>query len=64
MNMAFLSQQFSRLRFKVIGSLLVVLSISMTTALFGMWTYQQDKLLSMHHQKAMRTGLTIVAGLK
>jgi diguanylate cyclase (GGDEF)-like protein len=36
----------------------------MTTALFGMWTYQQDKLLSMHHQKAMRTGLTIVAGLK
>jgi len=62
--MAFLSQQFSRLRFKIIGSLLLVLSISMTTALFGMWTYQQDKLLSMHHQKAMRTGLTIVAGLK
>jgi diguanylate cyclase (GGDEF)-like protein len=36
----------------------------MATALFGMWTYRQDKLLDMHHQKSMRTGLTIVAGLK
>lgn len=36
----------------------------MATALFGMWTYKQDKLLDMHHQKSMRTGLTIVAGMK
>jgi len=62
--MAFLAHQFSRLRFKIIGSLFVILSLSMATALLGMWAYQQDRLLSMHHQKAMRTGLTIVAGLK
>jgi diguanylate cyclase (GGDEF)-like protein len=36
----------------------------MATALFGMWRYQQDKLLDMHRQKSMRTGHTIVAGLK
>jgi diguanylate cyclase (GGDEF)-like protein len=62
--MASFTHQFSRLRFKIIGSLLVVLSLSMGTALFGMWSYQRGKLLATHHQKAIRTGRTIVAGLK
>jgi diguanylate cyclase (GGDEF)-like protein len=55
--------RFSGLRFKIIGSLALVLSLSMGAALFGVWTYQRDRLLAVHHEKAKRTGQVIVAGL-
>lgn len=58
-----MTDHMSSLRVKILGSLFLVLAASMGIALFGMWTYQRDKLIEMNHQKAMQAGLTMKAGL-
>jgi diguanylate cyclase (GGDEF)-like protein len=52
------------LRTKIIGILFLILSITMSVGLYGLWSYQRGKLLDMRRQKALQTGRTIEAGLR
>ncbi|MBU0483185.1 MAG: diguanylate cyclase [Proteobacteria bacterium] len=58
------SEKLSSLRFKILGSLFPVFFVLMSVALYGMWTYQRDKLIEMTHKKSMQAGFTIEAGLR
>lgn len=52
------------LRTKIIGILFLILSITMSVGLCGLWSYQRGKLLEMSRQKALQSGRTIEAGLR
>lgn len=52
------------LRTKIIGILFLILSITMSVGLYGLWSYQRGKLLDMSRQKALQAGRTIEAGLR
>lgn len=56
-------QQLS-LRNRILGSLFLVFLLTLAGALFGMWTYQQDRLVSMTSRRAMQAGFTVEAGLR
>jgi len=56
-------QHFS-LRWRILGSLFLVFLLTLGGALFGLWTYQQDKLVTMTSRRAMQAGFTVEAGLR
>ncbi|MEW6220883.1 MAG: diguanylate cyclase [Thermodesulfobacteriota bacterium] len=51
------------LRAKILVSLFLVFSLSISSVLFGMWIYQRERLLAMTKDKATQAGLTIRASL-
>lgn len=51
------------IRVKILGSLFLVFSISMGTALFGMWKYQQQEYIKDTHRKAVLTGRAVESSL-
>ena len=61
--MGFSLQQIS-LRNRILGSLFLVFLLTLGGALFGMWTYQQERLVSMTSRRAMQAGFTVEAGLR
>jgi diguanylate cyclase (GGDEF)-like protein len=52
------------IRFKLLGSLLLVLAMSIGIALYGIWTYERDQFVDIAHQEAMRAGRTIEKALR
>ncbi len=52
------------MRRRILGSLFLVFLVTLTGALFGLWTYQQDKLVTMTSRRAMQAGFTVEAGLR
>ncbi|MFZ5758446.1 MAG: diguanylate cyclase [Thermodesulfobacteriota bacterium] len=51
------------LKCKVLGGIFVVFFLTIGLVLYGVLTYQRDKLVRMNSQYAMQTGQLIVAGL-
>jgi hypothetical protein len=42
------------IRFKFMSSILLVLSLSIGTVLFGIWMYERNELIRMAHNEAMQ----------
>ncbi len=59
-----ISIQHLSLRQRILGSLFLVFTLTLAGALFGLWTYQQDKLVTMTSRRAMQAGFTVEAGLR
>lgn len=52
------------IRFKFMASILLVLSLSISTVLFGIWMYERDELIRMAHNEAMQASQTIEKSLR
>lgn len=52
------------LRFRILASMFLVFALSLTLALFCMWSAQRNKMVAMAQEEAMQVGLTIKAGLR
>lgn len=52
------------LRTKILGILFVVLALFIGAVLYGVWHYQQDKMVSIHRRNAQEIGLTVEASLR
>jgi diguanylate cyclase (GGDEF)-like protein len=52
------------IRFKFMAALLVVLSLSIGTVLFGIWRYERTQLVHMAHNEALQAGRTIEKALR
>ncbi|MDH5525388.1 MAG: diguanylate cyclase [Desulfobulbaceae bacterium] len=62
-----LDQTFNKLqtlRFRILGSIFLVFSLSLALALYGMWTYQRTKVVGLARNEAQQVGQTIKAGLR
>ena len=55
---------FHTIRFKLMAALFVVLTVSMGTAMFGIWTYEKDNFLESTQREAMRAGKIIEKSLR
>ncbi len=52
------------IRFKFMTAILVILSLSIGTVLFGIWRYERQQLMRMAHNEAMQAGRTIEKALR
>lgn len=52
------------IRFKIIASMLVILSLSIGAALYGLWRYESSQLIAVARKEAMRSGRTIEKALR
>ena len=57
-------EQLCSLRFRILGSTLLLFAVALGITLFGMWHYHRDRLIEMTQQEAIQAGLTIEAGLR
>lgn len=51
------------LRYRVLGGIFLVFFLAIAMVLFGVWTFQRNKLIDINSHNAKQMGLTIVAGL-
>jgi len=63
--MNFIAPPFGRsIRCKIIIYLFVILSVSISTALYGIWIYERDRLVEASHKEAMQAARTIEKALR
>ena len=55
--------KLTSLKYKVLGGIFLVFFLAIGLVLYGVLTYQRDKLITMNSHNAMQIGQTIVAGL-
>ncbi len=52
------------LRFKLSAALLLILTVSIGSAIYGIWTYERDQFIDMAEVTAQRVGKTVVKSLR
>jgi diguanylate cyclase (GGDEF)-like protein len=52
------------LRFKITAALLAILTISIGSAMFGIWTYEREQFIDITNDSATRIGQTVVNSLR
>lgn len=57
-------EQLCSLRFRILGSTLLLFAVALAVTLYGMWGYHRDRLVEITQQEAMQAGLAIEAGLR
>ncbi|OGQ99713.1 MAG: diguanylate cyclase [Deltaproteobacteria bacterium RIFOXYD12_FULL_55_16] len=60
----FSSDFFSSLRFRLLASLFVLLGLSISISLYGLWTFERDQYLLIAQDEATRAGKTIEKALR
>ncbi|MEJ2689479.1 MAG: diguanylate cyclase [Deltaproteobacteria bacterium] len=55
---------FHTIRFKLMSAMFVVLTVSIGTAVFGIWTYEKETFLASTQREAMRAGEIIEKSLR
>ena len=61
--MSFSSSIFHTVRFKILASIFVALSLSIGVAIFGIWKYETTQIIKVVHREAMSSGRTIERSL-
>ncbi|MCB2184455.1 MAG: diguanylate cyclase [Desulfobulbaceae bacterium] len=51
------------LKYRVLGGIFLVFFLAISMVLYGVWTFQRNKLIDMNISHAKQVGLTIVSGL-
>ena len=58
------AEHFQSLRLKIIAALFIVLSLSISAAMYGIWTYEQNQFINMTNNEARRGGQAIEKALR
>ncbi len=59
-----ISEKFDSLKFRILGGIMAIFVLAMGMVMYGVWTYQRDRLLEMSSRRAMNLSDVIVAGLR
>ena len=60
----YIADTFESLKVRILGGIFCIFFLAMGMVLFGIYTYQRDRLLEVTSQRAMRLSDVIVAGLR
>lgn len=55
---------FYSIRFRLLASLLILLGLSISVSMYGIWTFERDRYMEISQKEAMRAGQTIEKALR
>ncbi len=62
--LGFLDEVLASLKVRILGGIFLIFFLAMGMVLYGVWTYQRDKLIEITSQHAVQVGQIIEAGLR
>ncbi len=62
--LGFLDEVMASLKVRILGGIFLIFFLAMGMVLYGVWTYQRNKLIEITSQRAVQVGQIIEAGLR
>lgn len=60
----YIADTLKSLKFRILGGIFIIFFLAMMMVMYGVWTYQRDKLVDQTSQRAMQLSDVIIAGLR
>jgi diguanylate cyclase (GGDEF)-like protein len=61
---SYISDKLESLKVRILGGIFIIFFLAIAMVMYGVWTYQRDKLVTLTSQKAIQLSDVIIAGLR